>query len=390
MTDQLHHQSLLGQRITEVQSLTFRYQNHTGRDSEGHRHPAPAHDAEQRLLRIRTGDGLQGHAFGGSQRMVEAVRRQLLSQDPFQREAITALLQKAGRLDRESLSDKNLGIVDQALWDLAGQATGLPVYKLLGGSRDRVPAYASTMVGDDIPGGLDSPESYAAFAKACVAQGYRAVKMHTWMPPYGPDLGRDIAACTAVREAVGPDIKLMLDPFHNYTREEALQLGRAIEELDFHWMEEPMDEYSVSSYVWLCENLELPICGPESAAGALQTRAEWIVREAADIVRTGLEHGGITHIMKTAHLCEAFGLRLELHGGGAGSLQALAAMPIPGEYFEYGLLHPHLDFEGESPWLRTPIDRIDADGQIPLPRLPGLGLDIDWDFIHANVIEDWQ
>lgn len=381
---------LSGQRITEVESLTFRYQNHTGRDSEGHRHPAPAHDAEQRVIRIRTQDGLEGIAFGGSEGLVAAARQQLAGHDPFQREAITALLQKAGRLDQAALSDRNIGILDQALWDLAGKAAGLPVYKLLGGFRDRVPAYASTMVGDDIPGGLDSPESYAAFAKACVAKGYRAVKMHTWMPPYGPDLNRDIAACAAVREAVGPDVHLMLDPFHNYTREEALYLADAIAELGFRWMEEPMDEYNVSSYVWLCENTALPICGPESAAGGLKTRAEWIAREAADMIRTGLEHGGISHIMKTAHLCEAFGLRLELHGGGAGTLQALAAMPIPGEYYEHGLLHPHLDFEGESPWLRTPIDRVEPDGQISLPDRPGLGLDVDWDFIQANRIQDWH
>lgn len=377
-------------RITEVQSLTFRYQSHTGRDSEGHRHPAPGHDAEQRVVRIRTEDGLTGHAFSGSEAMVQAGREQLTGHDAFQREAITQLLQKAGRLDRAALSDRNIGVLDQALWDLAGNAAGLPVYKLLGGLRDRVPAYASTMCGDDIKGGLDTPNAYAAFAKASVDQGYRAVKMHTWMPPYGPDLKRDIAACAAVREAVGPDIHLMLDPYHNYTREEALELGRAIEKLGFHWMEEPMDEYSVSSFVWLCENLELPICGPESVAGGLQSRAEWIIRGAADISRTGLEHGGITHIIKTSHLCEAFNMRLEIHGGGAGALQALAAMPVPGEYYERGLLHPHLDFDGESPWLKTPIDRIDPDGQIPMPQRPGLGYDIDWDYIADHTIQDWH
>lgn len=382
--------TLPAQRIAAVESLTFRFKRHTERDSEGHRHPGPARDAEQRVLRVVSDGGAEGYAFGGSETLAPAARQQLVGLDPFQREQAGVLLRRAQRLDAQTLSDKNLGVVDQALWDLAGNATGLPIYKLIGGFRDRVPAYASTMCGDDIPGGLDSPGAYAEFAAACVAQGYRAVKLHTWMPPYGPDLDRDIAACRAVREAVGPEIHLMLDPFHDYTRAEALRLGRAIEELDFHWMEEPMDEYSVSSFAWLCQNLDLPICGPESAAGGLQTRAEWIRRDAADIIRTGLEHGGITHIMKTAHLCEAFNLRLELHGGGLGTLQALAAMPIPGEYYEHGLLHPHLDFDGETPWLLAPVARIDADGQIPLPDRPGLGHDIDWDYIRANMIADWH
>ena len=377
-------------RIAAVESLTFGYQSHTGRDSEGHRHPAPAHDAVQRLVRVRTDDGLEGLCFGGSEALVRAARAQMVGLDAFHREEIGDLLRKAARLDAAALPDKAIGIVDQALFDLAGKAAGLPVYKLLGGFRTEIPAYASTMCGDDIPGGLDSPEAYAAFAEACVARGYPAVKMHTWMPPYGPDLRRDIAACTAVRTAVGPDVDLMLDPFHTYTREDALKLGRAIQELGFRWMEEPMDEYSVSSYVWLCERLDLPICGPESVAGGLHSRAEWIVRGAADMLRTGLEHGGITHIMKAAHLAEAFGMQLELHGGGAGALHALAAMPVPGEYYERGLLHPHLDFDGESPWLATPVDAIDARGRIRVPSGPGLGLDVDWEFIRANLIEDWH
>ena len=165
---------------------------------------------------------------------------------------------------------------------------GLPVYKLLGAARDKVPAYACTMCGDDIPGGLDTPEAYGAFAKACKAKGYTAFKLHTWMSPYGPDLKRDIAACAAVRDAVGPEMKLMLDPHHDYTREEALYLGRALEELDYYWMEEPMDEHTTSSFVWLTENLtKLQICGPETAHGQMYTRAEWIVRGASDISRVG-------------------------------------------------------------------------------------------------------
>jgi L-alanine-DL-glutamate epimerase-like enolase superfamily enzyme len=94
--------------------------------------------------------------------------------------------------------------------------------------------------------------------------------------------------------------------------------------------------------------------------------------------------------MKTAHLCEAFGMRLELHGGGAGTLHALGAMAIPGEYYERGLLHPHLDFDAEKPWLRTAIDPIGAEGSVSVPAGPGLGEDIDWDYIRDNLVEDWH
>ncbi len=151
-----------------------------------------------------------------------------------------------------------------------------------------------------------------------------------------------------------------------------------------------MDEHSTSSYAWLCQQLDLPICGPESIAGGLPSRAEWILRGAADILRTGVEHGGITGIVKTAHLCEAFGMRLELHGGGAGTLQALGAMAIPGEMYEHGLLHPLLDYDAERPWLSSPVDAVDADGGVRIPAGPGLGEDIDWDFIRENIVRDWH
>ena len=116
----------------------------------------------------------------------------------------------------------------------------------------------------------------------------------------------------AVREAVGPDMALMLNPFHYYSyysREEALALGRGLEKLNSYWMEEPMDEHSTASYVWPTEQLDLPICGSETAEGKMQTRAEWIVRDAADISRGDVgDLGGITPLMKVAHLAESFGM----------------------------------------------------------------------------------
>jgi L-alanine-DL-glutamate epimerase-like enolase superfamily enzyme len=375
-------------RITAIECLTFEYGSHVIRDEEGHAHPGPERRGVQTLTRVRTDVGVDGHCIGGSDATAAIARRLLVGLDPFDRELIHQRLRRSARIEWAALGGRMVGVLDQALWDVSGRITNLPVHKLLGASRDRVPAYASTMCGDDR--GLGEPADYATFARACVKQGYRAFKLHTWMPPFGPDLRRDIAACQAVRDAVGPDVHLMLDPFHDYTREDSLLLGRALEELGFHWLEEPMDEHSISSYAWLCRQLDLPICGPESIGGGAATRAEWIVHGAADILRTGLEHGGITSIIKTAHLCEAFGVRLELHGGGAGTLQALGAMAVPGEYYERGLLHPELDYDAERPWLRTPADAIDADGCVRIPTGPGLGEDIDWDYVREHVIDDWH
>ncbi len=148
-----------------------------------------------------------------------------------------------------------------------------------------------------------------------------------------------------------------------------------------------MSEASTSSYVWLTEHLDIPMVGPESAPGQIQTRAEWIVRNASDISRYDVHHGGITPMMKAIHLCEAFGVRLEVHGGGAAHLHALGAMGIPGEYYERGLLHPFVDYEASTPWLNKIIDPMDEHGFIPIPQGPGLGHDINWDYIKENEIK---
>lgn len=378
-------------KITDVTVETFHYKTRTARDSEGHAHPGPEQDARQTLLRIRTDQSAEGYAFGISPDVVRAViRPMLLGEDPFYRERIWQRLKERQRLNLGALNDKVLSAVDQALWDLAGRALGQPVYKLLGGFRDKVKAYASTMCGDDLPGGLDSPAAYARFALQCQARGYTAFKMHTWMPPLpgAPDVRRDVEACAAVREAVGPGMILMLDSFHYYSREEALILGRELEKLNFYWLEEPMDEHSTSSYAWLANQLAIPICGPETAEGKMQTRAEWIVRGASDISRGGVgDLGGITPLVKTAHLCEAFGMRMEVHGNGAANLHVLCAMGIPGEFYERGLLHPFLDYEVPPPWLNALDDPLDDKGYVHVSQKAGLGMDINFDYIQDNRLE---
>ena len=377
-------------KIVDVTVRQFHCKSQMVRDSEGHAHPGAEHDATSSLLTIHTDEGAEGYCFGaGSRDVIEnAIKPALIGQDPFYREKLWQSLRERQRLNLASLSDRLLGAVDMALWDLAGRALQQPVYKLLGAYRDKVPAYASTMCGDDLPGGLDTPAAYAEFALACKRRGYPAFKLHTWQPPYpgAPDVKQDVAACRAVREAVGDDMVLMLDPFHYYSREEAYYLGKELEKLDYHWMEEPMDEHSISSYVWLTEQLTLPMVGPETAEGKMYTRAEWIVRGASDISRGGVgDVGGITPLMKTIHLCESHGVRLEVHGGGAGNLQCLCAMGIPGEYYERGLLHPFVDYEKVEPWLNSKVDPMDDEGNVHISQLPGLGLDINWDYIKANL-----
>lgn len=375
-------------KIVDVSVDSFHYKSRIARDSDGHAHPGPEVDATQTMLRITTDEGIEGYAFMVNADVVQnIVKPMLLGQDPYYREKIWHQLFERQRLHMGVLSDKVLCAVDLALWDLAGRALNLPVHKLIGATRDKARAYASTMCGDDLPGGLDTPEAYAKFALQCKARGYTAFKMHTWMPPIpgAPNPKRDVAACAAVREAVGPDMALMLDSFHYYSREQALYLGRELEKLNFFWLEEPMPEHSISSYVWLTEQLTIPIVGPETAEGKMYTRAEWILRGASDISRGGVtDLGGITPLVKTAHLCESFGVRMEVHGNGVGNLHVLGTMGSSDTFYERGLLHPFLDYEQPQPWLNELVDPMDNEGFVHISQKPGLGMDINFDYIQAN------
>lgn len=412
-------------KIVDLQVERFVVKAYNGFDADGHQHPVPERHSEEALIRIVTDEGAEG-IYVSSQRhfepteaypferpksgdagsyqvnanawsvLTKTVRPHLIGEDPFCRERIW---RKLAGLQRSfpQLTDRVLAMIDLALWDLAGKAAGVPVYKLLGGHRTKVKAYASTMVGDHYEGGLNTPEAYAEYAEACKRRGYTAFKLHTWMDEEWsgstiagtPDPRRDIEACRAVREQVGGDMVLMLDPYHGYNRRQALFIGKELEKLDYYWLEEPMNEYSVSSYVWLSEQLDIAVIGPESHAGKLYARTEWVVRKAADILRAGVMGvGGLTPFMKIAHLAEAFDIPLEVHSPGVGTLHAIAAMSVPGEYYERGLLHPFLNYDVTPPWLNAPVDPMDESGYVAVPQGAGLGVSVNEDYIEEHQVRE--
>jgi L-alanine-DL-glutamate epimerase-like enolase superfamily enzyme len=378
-------------KIVDINTEVFHYTSYKSQDSEGHAHPGPAKRVKHALLKIAADDGSMGYAFQHPEQLSKAildsyVRPVIMGQDPLDRERLFDGMVHRQRGAGGRFNDRSLNAIDQALWDLAGRKAGMPVYKLIGACRDKILAYGSIMCGDDVPGGLSSPDDYAAYAVKLVAQGYKGIKIHTWFPPMpgAPDPDMEIAACTAVREAVGPKIALMLDGYHWFSRTEALKIGRALEKLEFEWFEEPMDETSMSSYAWLTEKLDVPVLGPETISGKNRSRAEWVKHEASTILRTGvLNAGGITPSLKVMHTAHSFGLNCEVHGNGAANL-ALCLSNSNCDWYERGLLHPFLDYEKPPEYLRSMFDPMDADGYVHGSPLPGLGEDIDFDYIEAN------
>jgi len=361
------------------------------------------HPVVQTLTKVRTDDGAEGYYFGGhfhgdqdgllpgDQALIAGFLGPLLAgQDPFDRAEIWRQLWAA------KLPENVCSVIDLALWDLAGRVTGLPVRKLLGGARERVKAYASSF------NNLGTPDEYAGHALDCQRQGYRAYKIHPyhyWNPATRqPALPRpsyvdwDIEICRAVRAAVGDEMVLMYDPWGTYhTYADALRVGRELERLGFYWYEHPMPEHHVESYVRLARELDIPICSPEIAEGGVHTRADWIPRRASDISRIDVLRGGVTGVMKTTGMCEAFGMRCELHMSGFGNLQILGATSEDVcEYYERGLLGPGVRYDRPPAYLEASCDPLSPDGFVDLPRGPGLGYQIRWDYIEAHRLPGTQ
>jgi L-alanine-DL-glutamate epimerase-like enolase superfamily enzyme len=345
-------------------------------------------DSSPAILRIHTDIGITGeYQAGGAQRTIHylgLVSSYLLGKNPFEREKIYNDLKRGLRhTDRTAI-----GMVDVALWDFAGKYFGVPIYKLLGGYKKTIPAYASTYHGDE-NGGLSSPEAFAAFAEQCQSLGYRAFKIHGW--GNGP-IEREVAAVLATRERVGDRMDLMIDPACEYeTWADALRIGRACDEARFFWLEDPYKDGGVSIFGHrkLRELIKTPILQTEHIFG-LEQHVDFIANGGTDFVRTGVyEDGGITGAMKVAHAAEGFGLDVEFHGGGLAHRHCVSAVRNT-NYYELGLLNPkvkHTKPPIYPPEFLDELESIDEKGHVVVPEGPGLGVEMDWDYINAHRTE---
>lgn len=307
------------------------------------------------VLRIRTDEGPEGLAVSNRGVIVEDIvdrllRDELLGADPLQRER---LWQRVWELDRiEEMPIYALGLVDIALWDLAGKAVGLPVFQLLGGYRTQIPAYASTVT-------FDSVAEYLDVADQCLDLGYSAIKLHAW-----GDVRRDAALCVALREHVGGDVPLMYDGSAGFDLPAAVELGRALADSGYLWYEEPIREFSLTAYRWLAERVDVPLLVGETSDGAHMNAADFIASGCASYVRTSSHYrGGITGAMRIAHLADSFRLRAEVHGAGPEAQHLCMAIPNT-TYYE--------SLVASNPVRRAP--EVDANGMVHAPTECGIGL----------------
>jgi L-alanine-DL-glutamate epimerase-like enolase superfamily enzyme len=191
-----------------------------------------------------------------------------------------------------------------------------------------------------------------------------------------------IALCEAVRTAVGGEMKLMLDTgLDPCSLQDALKIGRALEQLDFHWYEDPLQWSDIENYVELTHRLDVPIAVQDFVEPRQCPLHVYITRRAGRIIRSDAPKDGITGLKKLASVCEAHGLNLELHHGGnslanAANLHIILSSPnceffehiVPEEWHQFGLM------EDLS---------VDGEGYVHAPDKPGLGFEIDWKLIRS-------
>lgn len=282
-----------------------------------------------------------------------------------------------------------LGAIDIALWDLWGRLENKPVHALLGTQRQTVKTYATT----DVP--LGDPSQYARYARSCKEVGLHGCKIRPHLAPSPtaqappgegfPD--RDMAVYEAVREAVGPDFACMADNGGTYTFDQALRVGKFLDSLRYDWYESPMPETEAwrERYIALTSHIKTPICTTKNLADSYLARAAWLASKACDIGQIDVHCGGFTPCLEMAHACESLDVSLELHDVGPDAYPHLQLIAATGES-----LIPYAQVPSVSrspcilPGRTTPEPALDAHGCIPIPQTPGMGLELDWQYIFTH------
>ncbi len=380
--------------ITSIEVLESRLpMKDLGKDREGISvvyKPGTEGSATVFCYRVHTESGISGEYVGGDSVGFAQFRKlapSFIGLDALERE----LIYDRSRRELRKYDKMGMGPFDIALWDFAGKYFDAPISKLLGGWRKRLPCYASTMSGDR-NGGLDSPEAFAEFAIQCKNLGYPAFKLHIWDDYTITELVKTIHL---VRDAVGPEMGLMLDPACKLqTFLEALQVARACDEAGFLWMEDPYKDGGVSipGHARLSQLTRTPLLQSEHVHGP-EEKANFVIGGGTHLIRVDAEYdGGITGALKIAHFAEAMGLDVEIHSPSPAHRHLMSAIRNT-NYYEMALVHPLTPLIGRPQDIyscdyKDGLEVVDSDGCVTVPQGPGLGVIYDWDLLtHYKSME---
>jgi L-alanine-DL-glutamate epimerase-like enolase superfamily enzyme len=322
------------------------------------------------ILRLRTDSGIEGIGvtfYGGKMTgslrvAIEELAGIAIGEDPLRIEKIIAKL-RAGTGDAcgpGGIFTLALSVIDIALWDIKGKALDQPLWKLLGGHRDRVPTYASGA----LRRGLSDDQAQQA-ARTLVEKGFTEMKTQMALPG-DPTPADEIRRVRLVREAIGPDIKLMCDINQRWRPEQAIDIGNRVEDVGLFWLEDVTAADDYPGLARVTAALKTPIAGGEYVWGIVPFR-HMIEARSVDIIMIDiLRAGGVCQWMKIAGMAEAFNLPVVSHVMPEVLMHLIAACPngLTVEYMPWTL----------ALFQETPVIE---NGELVLPEAPGLGLQFD-------------
>ena len=349
--------------------------------------------AERRICIVKitsdTGHVGWGEGYGPADIIrsgIEFLTPFVVNQNPLETETIWHIMYRR-TLDfaRRGILVSAISAIDVALWDLKGKILEQPVYLMLGGKkREYVIPYATGMY---FSHGENLAQRLADEARDYVQQGYKAMKMKV-----GLGLKEDITHVEKVREAIGPDIRLMIDSNHAYNLREAVQLARSVEEFDIFWFEEPVSPEYYQHYAELRNKTSIPIAGGECEylRFGFQTLLQ---AQAVDIVQPDIcGTGGLTEAKRIATLASVYGVELVPHTWGTGiaistALHFVSNLDImPGRLMSPDCM---MEYDRTENKLRDELiySQIRVqDGKIQVPDAPGLGFEINEEALHHYAV----
>ena len=384
-------------RITDVTTIKLHYDMPVPMADAIHYMPA----RPTLLVQVHTDGGLVGlgeaAAYGGALASTEAVilnelRDTLLGEDPFTVERLWAkMATRSHQRGRSGMLMMAISGIDIALWDIVGQATKTPLYRLLGGYRDEVTAYASAGFYARDKGVADLAEEVGTYA----SRGFKHVKIKVGRNPevllnplhamqahdYATvSLEEDAERVRAARAAVGPRVGLAIDANNAWTPSIALEFMQGVGEARISWLEEPVSTDDLDGSADVARTLATPVAGYETETGLPGFR-DLIARRAVDIVQPDvIWTGGITECRKVAALAQAAGLPVIPHVfssavSTAANIHLIASIPNAGLLEFDQNPNPLRDELFEEPFAVSP------DGTVSLPDRPGLGVTLRQDTV---------
>ena len=316
------------------------------------------------LLVIDTDEGITGYGCSWAIEFADSMGQAIIGEDPLNNERLWQKIYVPKFIGRRGTSCKTVSAIDIALWDIKAKAAGMPLYRLLGGYRESVPCYVAGGYYAKDKGLRELQQEMEEY----ISWGVKAVKMKVG----ALSLKEDAARVKAVRQAIGPDTKLMLDANCSYRFFEAIEFAHMVEEYEPYWFEEPVDADDYDGYRKVAAKTIIPLAGGENEVTRFGFR-DLINTQAVSILNPDAASlGGVTEYMKIAGYADANGLMMSPHGQQQLHVHLDCSVPNApmAEFYP-----PQYDAKVYEAFLNPVV--FNPDGTVSPSQAPGAGLDIN-------------